>query len=226
MKPCRKCRMRITFLLVLLSTNALVERVSHPASMPLLLSMLNNPNVNVHSHIKYTVQCSIAGTLHCILSVDSLYVIYASQKKKKPNQTTKKPLWKHNYNTISQELLCDKGVEWTFTTLMVAGNPSGFLSHKMERNFRLIWLGAKHWLQDVVYSQAPSISIELKAPVSRYSLPLSKKIPISSSEFWVSTPQLQKPKGRGVEMVLGTLVPPTFSALTSPWRKAKQPQGG
>lgn len=77
-----------TLLLVLLSTNALLETVSHPSAMPLHLGTLNNPDVNVHSHIKYTVECSIAGTLHCILSVDSVYVIYSSQKE---------PVWKHNW---------------------------------------------------------------------------------------------------------------------------------
>lgn len=61
------------------SGNALVEQC--PSVLPLYMEKLNNPTVNVHSHIKYTIECSITSTLHCILSVDSVCVIYSSQKK-------------------------------------------------------------------------------------------------------------------------------------------------
>jgi len=99
---------------------------------------------------------------------------------------------------------------------MATGYPSGFLSNEMKKNLRLIWLGTKHQLQDVACSQAPSVLIELKAPISHYSLHLSKKIPVSSSEFCVSTSQLQEPNGRGIKIVLDIFLPPAFSVLISP----------
>lgn len=74
---------------------------------------------------------------------------------------------------MSQELLCDKAVERTFTTMMAAGNPSGFLSHKVQRNFRLSAVcEASHVLKSHQFqlSQKPLFPVIIFLLVKRFLL--------------------------------------------------------
>lgn len=57
--------------------NAPSKTVNNYSTMLLHLGILNNDNV--HSHIKYTIECSIAGILQWILSVDSVCNLFLSK---------------------------------------------------------------------------------------------------------------------------------------------------